>query len=356
MSEKSILQILRKEEADRIPIWFMRQAGRYLPEYKTIRTQCENFMDAVLTPTIAAEITLQPIKRFDLDAAIVFSDILVLPFAMNVPVNFYEGIGPVLEFDLNESILLTPQDEKFQKIIEKICVTVRLTCEHLKKYHPNVAMIGFAGAPWTVACYMLEKNRKKGGEFESARQIAYQQPLEFKKLIDDLTTATIAFLEAQINAGAEIIKVFDSHAGLLGEFGFDNFVIQPMQKIVAYFKANYPHIPIIGFPRKAGILYSKFIHETKVDCVALDHTLPLDWVRDNLQKNCIVQGNLENIYLTLDSKGSQSAIKTSVETIIMKLYKDSPGGFIFNLGHGCLPSSKIENIELVIKTIRELQR
>ena len=333
----------------------MRQAGRYLPEYRQLRSKTKSFMESVLTPEVAAEITLQPIRRFDLDAAIIFSDILVLPYAMGVDVQFHDGIGPVInyDFDYKNPTANLSRGEKFDEVVGQICKTLSLVKKSLS--NSEIATIGFAGAPWTVACYMVEKNRKKGGEFEEARQIAYQFPLQFEKFLDCITEATITFLLAQINSGAEVIKVFDSHAGLLGEREFKRFVINPMTKIVSKIKALHPNIPIIGFPRRAGMLYKTFVEETKVDCIAIDHTLPLNFIRDSLQTQCVVQGNLDNILLTLDLDYVQRAISESTDDILAALNNGSPAPFIFNLGHGCLPSTKIENIEFLIKKLRNLK-
>ena len=334
----------------------MRQAGRYLPEYRELRSKTKSFMDAVLTPEVAAEITLQPIRRFDLDGAIIFSDILVLPYAMGVDVQFHEGIGPVLtyDFDPNNPISNLLKGENFHQVIDKVCQTVALVKKSLSE--TSVATIGFAGAPWTVACYMLEKNRKKGGEFEKARKIAHQFPFAFEKFLDELTEATIQFLLSQIKAGADLIKVFDSHGGLLGEAQFRRFVIRPMERIVKAIRALHPQIPIIGFPRHAGTLYKPFVDETNVDCVAIDHTLSLDFVKKNLQSKCVVQGNLENILLTIDLEEAQQPISDAVDTILMTLNNHSLAPFIFNLGHGCLPSTKIENIESLIKKVKNFQK
>ncbi len=356
MKIKPLIEVLNKRESNSTPIWFMRQAGRYLPEYRELRRNTSSFMEAVLTPEIASEITLQPLRRFDLDAAIIFSDILVLPYAMGVDVQFHEGIGPVVNynFDPSNPISNLYKGENFNNVIRNVCKTISLVKQSLT--NSKVATIGFAGAPWTVACYMLERNRKKGGEFEEARQISYQFPLEFEKLLNFITDATVDFLIAQIEAGAEVIKLFDSHAGLLSEASFMKFVIEPLCKIVKAIKTIYPTIPIIGFPRKAGLLYKPFVNETNVDCVAVDHTLPINFIRDSLQKQTVVQGNLDNILLTLDLDYGRRAISDSAEIILTNLNNSSPRRFIFNLGHGCLPSTKIENIEFLIEKIKNYQK
>lgn len=352
---KSIINVLQGKQTHRTPIWFMRQAGRYLPEYKKIRSQHSSFMEAVLTPETAAEITLQPLRRFDLDAAIIFSDILVLPYAMNVKVEFHENVGPVLEYDFDPAKPTAglAKGDKWDETIAKICKTISLVRNKLA--HSNITTIGFAGSPWTVACYMLEKNRVKGTEFQMAKQIAYEFPSAFKKLIEELTEATTAFLFAQIDAGAEVIKLFDSHAGLLEAKKFQELVIEPTRKIVQAIKKTHPHIPIIGFPRKAGVLYEAFVSELVLDGIAVDHTLPLKWIKENLQSKTVVQGNLDNVWLTLDLTRSQRAISDSVMAILKQLNSTASQGFIFNLGHGCLPSTRIENIEFIIRTIRDFE-
>jgi uroporphyrinogen decarboxylase len=334
----------------------MRQAGRYLPEYRELRSKTKSFMEAVLTPEIASEITLQPLRRFDLDAAIIFSDILVLPYAMGVDVQFHEGIGPVVNYDFNHSNPTSNlyRDENFNSVVDRVCSTISLVKKSLSG--SKAATIGFAGAPWTVACYMLERNRKKGSEFEEARQIAYQFPLQFEKFLDAITDATIDFLIAQIKAGAEAIKLFDSHGGLLGESSFMSFVVKPLCKIVKAIKGAYPNMPIIGFPRRAGLLYEPFVEQTKVDCVAVDHTLPINFIRDSLQKRTVVQGNLDNILLTLNSDYAEEPISKAAEQILKNLANRSPGRFIFNLGHGCLPTTKIENIEFLIKKVKNFEK
>lgn len=352
MKVKPILEVLNDRPSDNIPIWLMRQAGRYLPEYRELRSKTKSFMDAVLTPEVAAEITLQPIDRFGFDAAIIFSDILVLPYALGVDVEFYEGIGPVIDydFDFENPTKGLSKNERFYQVIGKVSQTMKIISRSLSS--SSVATIGFAGAPWTVACYMLEKNRKKGGDFEGSRKIAYQHTKSFEILLDFITDATIEFLLAQIDAGAEVIKVFDSHAGLLGEREFMRFVVNPMEKIMREIKKLHPNLPIIGFPRRSGWLYEAFVEKSKVDCVAIDHTLPLDFAEKKLQPKCVVQGNLDNILLTLDLEYARDPISDSLDTLLRKLNKNSPTRFIFNLGHGCLPSTKIENIEFLIKKLK----
>jgi uroporphyrinogen decarboxylase len=355
-TNKPILQVLKGNTPYRTPIWFMRQAGRYLPEYREVRSKIGNFMKMVLTPDVATEITLQPIKRFDIDAAIIFSDILILPYAMGVDVKFHDGIGPILQYEYSASSmiknLLSTSDIVFKEVTAKIATTVSMVREYLDINKPNVTTIGFAGAPWTVACYMLEKNRTKGSEFTVALNMMYQYPQQFTELIDILTDATIEYLSAQIDAGAEVVKIFDSWAGILGPEEFEIFVIKPTAKIVKELKSRYPNTPIIGFPRKSGVLYKHFSEKTSVDCVAVDNTLPLEWIRDNIPKNCVIQGNLDNLILTLETEIAKSVIDEKVIKIIDIL---GPNKFIFNLGHGVVPSTKVENINHLINIIRSIK-
>ncbi len=337
----------------------MRQAGRYLPEYRELRSEAGSFLEAVLTPEIATEITLQPLRRFDLDGAIVFSDILVLPYALGVDLDFKEGLGPVVNFPFNPEAPLDPflaLTEPFvNETIGKVCQTIRATKDYLDKNQPHVTLLGFAGAPWTVLCYLLEKNRGKGSDYDGTRTLAYQYPEAFQQLLDYLTEATILFLSKQIEAGAQVIKLFDSHAGVLGEEQFHNFVLRPLEIISSFFMRHYPSIPLIAYPRGSGLNYELCL-KTDISCLALDHLLPLNWVKEKLQ-NCLpVQGALDNIPLICDSKGAREAIEVQVDKILMKLVRPNSEGFIFNLGRGCLPGTKIDNLHYVIEKIRKFEK
>ncbi len=354
--DKSILQVLQRNTRNcRIPIWFMRQAGRYLPEYREIRSKAGGFMKMVLEPNIAAEITLQPIKRFDIDAAIVFSDILMLPYAMGVDVEFHDGIGPVVQYNYDVSDMTASlgqiSDERFKDITNKIAKTISIVRSYLDIHKPHIATIGFAGSPWTVACYMLE--RTKNSSFTTTLSMMYQYPKQFTELIYAITAATIEYLSVQINAGAEVVKIFDSWANVLGYNEFREFVIAPTKMIVNELKLRHPNITVIGFPRKCGVLYKEFSEETHVDCVSVDNALPLDWIKNNIQQNAVVQGNLDNLILTLEPSFAEGIITREVQNIVDKLYD---GGFIFNLAHGVLPSTKIENIYHLIATVRSVEK
>jgi uroporphyrinogen decarboxylase len=356
---KSLVKILRQERAEKIPVWFMRQAGRYLPEYRELRSQAGSFLEAVFTPELAAEITLQPIRRFDLDGAIVFSDILVLPYALGVDLDFKEGLGPVVNFPFNPKApldsFLPLTDPSFNERLEKVCQTLRITKANLARNKPDVSLIGFAGAPWTVLCYLLEGTNRGKGDYDTTRALAYQYPEAFQSLLDYLTEATILFLAKQIEAGAEVIKLFDSHAGVLGEEEFRNYVLRPLEIISSFFMRCYSSIPLIAYPRGSGRNYELCL-KTDISCLALDHLLPLDWVKEKLQTRLPVQGGLDNIPLILDSKGARDTISSQVDTLLMKLVRPHSESFIFNLGRGCLPGTKIENLQLVIDKVRNFEK
>ncbi len=338
---KPLLQILRNEKADRTPIWFMRQAGRYLPEYRNVRKNFSNFIEFCMTPDAAAEVTLQPLDRFDIDAAILFSDILIVPFAMGMKVEFEEKKGPVL------GKINSPSDvEKYKntnvQVFEKIAKTVSIVSSEMKKKHPNKTLIGFAGAPWTIAAYMIEGGGSK--DFINAKKFAYQHEKEFSELIDAIVESTIIYLNMQIEAGAEVLKLFDSWSGVLTEQEFKKWVALPTKKIVSSLKQKYPNIPIIGFPRKAGVMYKHYVEQTKVDAVALDQYTPLSWANGNL-KDVVLQGNIDNALLLTEP----NIVKKEVEKFLEEVDFNRT---IINLGHGMLPETKIENIEILIDTVR----
>jgi uroporphyrinogen decarboxylase len=338
---KPLLRILRKEPSEIVPIWFMRQAGRYLPEYREVRKKFSNFLDFCQNSEAAAEVTIQPLKRFDLNAAILFSDILVIPFAMGMKVEFEEKRGPVL------GRIESPTDiNKYQeiniKVFENITKTVSILSNELNKDFNKTALIGFAGSPWTIAAYMIEGSGSK--DFAMARNFAYLHEKDFQKLIDNITQATIKYLEMQIEAGAEV-KLFDSWAGVLAEKEFKKWVVKPTELIVSYLNRKFPKIPIIGFPRKAGVMYKDYVHHTGVDAVALDQTIPIEWANTNLP-NVAIQGNLDNILLL----GDEDIVKKQTGNFVKEIDRSRT---IVNLGHGILPETKIDNVKAVIDTIRE---
>lgn len=340
MNDQPILHALRGGVSNRPPFWLMRQAGRYLPEYRALRTKAGSFLDLCLTPKMAAEVTLQPIRRFHPDGAILFSDILIIPFGLGQSVRFEEGIGPVLEpLDTTSDLSRLSLDQSWSRI-EATYETVSRVREDLPD---DVTLIGFAGAPWTVATYMIEGRSSK--DYAKTKLWAFSDPKGFSELMDLLIEATIRHLKAQIRAGAQVVKLFDSWAGVLAPDQFEAWTIDPMRRIVAGVKEDHPDVPIIGFPRGAGIQYKAFAERAGVDAVAIDTSVPTDWVAREIQPITPVQGNLDPIALV---SGGDALIR-AVDRIRGDLEN---GPFIFNLGHGVIPSTPPENVEKFARLLR----
>lgn len=316
----------------RPPIWLMRQAGRYLPEYREIRKDTEMFLDLCYTPELAAEVTLQPIRRYGFDAAIIFSDILVIPDALGQPVSFKEGVGPVLEAIKAVDELDSLDQGKLSDHLNPVYEAIQQVRKDLSS---KTALIGFAGAPWTVATYMVEGSTSR--DFANTKRWAFSAPQEFGKLIDILVTSITKHLIAQVEAGADALQIFDSWAGILPETAFDQWCVEPILRIVFDVKEKYPDVPIIVFPRLAGHRYLKVAAIEGVSAVSLDQTVSLDWVQENLQKKVAVQGNLDPIYLLAGGE----AMRAEANRILKSL---SGGPFIFNLGHGVLPPTPLDNV------------
>lgn len=330
--QKAFLRALAGETLSPPPFWLMRQAGRYLPEYRQVRAGCNGFLDLCYTPEKATEVTLQPLRRYNFDAAILFSDILVIPDALGQPVAFKEGEGPKLNPIRDAAGLAVLSKDKLQSHLAPVFETV----SRLSKAIPETtALIGFAGAPWTVATYMVEGAGSK--EFVETKKLAYGQPIVFKALIDLLVDATGDYLISQIDHGAEVIQLFDSWAGVLPEEEFSKWVIEPTAKLVSRIKAERPGIPVIGFPRGAGALLLPFVERTGVDAVSLDTSVPLDWAAKHIQPKVTVQGNLDPVMLIAGGEAMDHAIDHVLKTL-------GKGPFIFNLGHGILPSTPPENV------------
>lgn len=315
-------------------IWLMRQAGRYLPEYRKLRESCKNFLDLCYDPLKASQVTLQPLERFNLDAAIVFSDILVTLDSLGIKTEFQKGIGPVLEVISNtkraEEITVTPNNEKFNKVAE----TIKL----VKKQLPNKNIIGFIGGSWTICAYTLEGKGKT--EFQEASKKIYTNFDLVKILIDKVTKQNIFYLKEQIKAGASIVQIFESHAGKVPPEFTEELIIKPTNIICKAIKEEFPDIKIIGFPRGSGYFYDKFIEETEVDIIGCDQYIPLDRIK-KWQEKKYVQGNLNPLVLlsNLDN------IKRSVDNILNTL---DTSKLIFNLGHGILPETPIENVKFLV--------
>lgn len=322
------------------PIWIMRQAGRYLPEYKKIRSEENSFLDLCYNPSKAAEVTLQPLNRFDIDAAIIFSDILTIPHSLGLEVSFEQDFGPRVEIidDINSinKLKVDSENRKLQKTYEAISIVK-------SKLPKNKALIGFVGAPWTISTYILEGKGKHN--FEKSRKIAYSDPVFLDQLIEIISQQIISHILGQIKSGADIIQIFDSWAGVLGEIDYKRFVIDPTIKIIKEVKSHYPKTPIIGFPKGSGYLYENYILETNIDAIGVDNNIPLDSMKDFGKSGIVVQGNLDPVILL----SSKDLIKERTEIILEKL---SNSRFIFNLGHGILPETKIENVEFLINCIK----
>jgi uroporphyrinogen decarboxylase len=337
---KPLLEALRGVTAKRPPFWLMRQAGRYLPEYRAIRQRVAGFLDLCFNPELAAEVTLQPVRRFGMDAAILFSDILVVPYALGQEVAFREGEGPVLRPVRNREDLRQLSLTSLAERIAPVCETVRIVRRGLSG---GTALIGFAGSPWTVATYMVEGGSSR--DFERVKLWAFAEPDAFQSLIDLLVEATTRYLAAQIEAGAETIQLFDSWAGVLPEPHFRRWVIEPTKRIVATLRQVHPGIPIIGFPRMAGLQYRGYMSETGVDAVSLDTTVPLSEARDVLQPLGAVQGNLDPLLLVAGGKAMEAEVRRIVEVLV-------GGPFIFNLGHGIVPQTPPEHVARLAEIIR----
>lgn len=317
----------------------MRQAGRYLPEYQRLRRQEPDFLRFCYTPELALEATLQPLRRFQPDAAILFSDILVVADALGRNVRFVEGQGPVLDPLTGRADIEPLTAEPVETFLAPVYKAVTRIAAALPA---DVALIGFAGAPWTMALYMIEG--KGGTDGGRARTLAYADPEGFAALIAVLVEATVRHLSAQIRHGAEVVQLFDSWAGLLAAEEFRRWVIAPTAEIVRRLRQQHPGIPIIGFPRGAGLLYGEYIRATGVDAVGLDAAVPLEQAAV-LQRVCAVQGNLDNILLKVGGPAMDRAIVRLVEVL-------GGGPFVFNLGHGILPDTPCEHVARIAERLR----
>ena len=338
----TVLQDTFKRKNNNIPIWFMRQAGRYLLEYMEIRKDSSDFLELCYDSEKAKKVTLQPIDRFDFDAAIIFSDILVLPHALGWKVAFKKGEGPILQkFETDKDLLYINND--FDKKINCIYDTVNKVRLSLDK---NKSLIGFAGSPWTVASYMLEGKGKQ--DFSVSKNFLYNNKKLALQLIDIITEKTIEYLLGQINAGVDIIQLFDSWAGVLSGEEYEDFVIKPTKKIVSLVKRKYPSLPIIGFPRGSGYLYQEYIDQTDIDAIGVDQFVPINTMK-KWQENIIVQGNFDPVLLL----GKKEIIEKKANDILTCL--DSKN-FIFNLGHGILPNTPVENVQFLVNYVRNYQK
>ena len=337
---KTVLRAFAGEVPVRPPFWLMRQAGRYLPEYRELRRGARDFLDMCFTPERAAEATLQPIRRFGMDAAILFSDILVVPWALGRKVEFREGEGPVLDkLRTSEEARALPRDN-----VSRHLAPVYEAVERVKAALPaETTLIGFAGAPWTVATYMVEGGTSR--DFAATKRWALGDPEGFGVLIDRLVEATIVHLSAQIAAGVEAVQLFDSWAGVLDEGSFRRFVIAPTRRIVAELAERHPGVPVIGFPRGAGLLYRDYVIGTGVTVIGLDSTVPREIARQTLQCSVPVQGNLDPLALLVGG----ATFEAEVAAILASF---GSGPFVFNLGHGVVPETPVEHVTRLASMLR----
>lgn len=332
--------LLRSEKFPTPAIWIMRQAGRYLPEYRELRSKEKNFLEFCYNPQTACEATLQPIRRFDFDAAIIFSDILVVPDAMGIGVEFVKNEGPKLQKISKISEIKNRDASSVEKKLSNVYEAVALTKSRLDA---DKDLIGFAGAPFTLACYIVEGGGSKN--FEETRRVAIENEKFFAELIEILTEFVVEHLSQQINAGATVVQLFDSWAGILPPQQLQKLVINPAKKIAAELKKKYPSVPLICFPRCIGVNYENFVHEVNPHGIAIDQNVEINWARERLL-GAVVQGNLDNFLLAFGSKNEiEKEVKKILETF-------SDRHFVFNLGHGILPETPIENVQLVIDLVR----
>ncbi len=338
-ADKPLLQVLKGERCDPPPIWMMRQAGRYLPEYRSLREEKGSFLNLVYDGESAAEITLQPLKRFpEIDAAILFSDILIVPFAIGQNLSFVAGEGPRLTPPLLSSALdqLTAEPAR----LDPIYATVAKVKAALD---PAKTLIGFAGSPWTVATYMIAGQGSR--DQAEARRLAYRDPGAFGEIVERIEEVTFDYLSGQIEAGAEAVQLFDSWAGSLSPAQFEHWVIAPTARLVAALRSRHPAVPIIGFPKGAGGKLAAYALETGVSAHGLDETVDPDWAVVELPKDLPVQGNLDPLALIAGG----ATLRESVARIL-DAFADRP--HIFNLGHGILPDTPIAHVEELLELVK----
>ena len=341
---KPLLRALNGEAVWPPPLWLMRQAGRYLPEYRALRAEVADFMTLCMTPELAAEVTMQPIRRFGFDAAILFSDILVLPWGLGRELAFRAGEGPVLPPLRTEADVTGLNSARLAEAITPVAETVRRVRGALaREAFSQTALIGFAGGPFTVACYMVEGGGSR--DFAETRTMVYRQPDLFSGLIDRLTEATILYLLAQIDAGAEAVMLFDTWSGLLPPSQFRTYVERPAREIVTAVRNAHPDVPVIGFPRLAGVLLGEYADETKVQAVGMDTvTDPLD-VMKRVPASLALQGNLDPFALVAGD--AQMRAETGD---ILRAMRGRP--FVFNLGHGIVPQTPPEHVAELVRVVR----
>ena len=337
-ADPPLLAVLKGQRRDPAPMWLMRQAGRYLPEYRALRAEKGGFLELVYDSDAAAEITIQPLRRFGLDGAILFSDILIVPHAIGQALTFGPGEGPQLKPALHDGdwSALQPAPHHLAKIYETVA-KVRAAID------PSVTMLGFAGSPWTVATYMVAGHGSK--DHAETRQLAYQNPQAFQGLIDEIVRVTIEYLSGQIKAGAQAIQLFDSWAGSLSPAQFERWVIAPNAAITSGIRALHPDVPVIGFPKGAGAKLAAYARETGVQAVGLDETLDPEWADQVIPEGMPVQGNLDPLVLMAGGAPMEEAVMR-----IRRAFADRP--HVFNLGHGIGQFTPIPHVEALVEMVR----
>ncbi|WP_265569572.1 uroporphyrinogen decarboxylase [Sphingomicrobium nitratireducens] len=336
--DKALLAVLRGERRDPPPVWLMRQAGRYLPEYRALRAEKGGFLDMAYDPTAAAEITLQPIRRFGFDGAILFSDILIVPHAIGQELTFVAGEGPRLAPPLADHAL-----EGLQPVMERLEPIYRTVTLVKSQLSPETTFLGFAGSPWTVATYMVAGEGSR--DQAPARLMAYTEPDRFASLIARIEEVTIDYLAGQIEAGVDAVQLFDSWAGSLAPDEFARWVIEPNRRITAAIKARYPDTPVIGFPKGAGAKLVDYARQTGVDAVGLDETVDPAWANAALPQGMPVQGNLDPLALIAGGDRLARAVDAVRDAL-----KDRP--HVFNLGHGIDKTTPIAHVEALLAQLR----
>ncbi len=336
---KKLLRALAGEAVWPPPVWLMRQAGRYLPEYRALRDRAGDFLSLATTPALAAEVTLQPVRRFAMDGAILFSDILIVPWALGQGLRYAVGEGPVLPPIRDAAGVAALDIGRLDAAVAPIMETVRLVRAELGE----AALIGFAGSPFTVACYMVEGGGSR--EFAEIRGMAHGQPALLERLTDLLVDATVRYLSAQVAAGAEAVMLFDSWSGVLSPRLFRRFVIEPTRIIVARLKALHPDVPVIGFPRLAGVMLGEYAAQTGVQAVAMDTGADPARVAAMVPATMALQGNLDPIALLAGG----AAMRAEAESILAAM-RGRP--FVFNLGHGILPQTPPEHVGALVDHVR----
>jgi uroporphyrinogen decarboxylase len=341
MTQKTILRALAGETLPTPPVWLMRQAGRYLPEYRATRAKAGDFLKLCYTPDLAAEVSLQPIRRFGFDAAILFADILLLPQALGPKLWFEAGEGPRMEVTTTpEAVARLKPTDAIHDTLAPVYETVRILTRALPA---ETTLIGFAGAPWTVATYMIAGRGTP--DQAPAHALKAADRATFSALIDRITEATVEYLSMQVQAGAEVVKLFDSWAGSLKGPDFTDFAVKPTARIISALKARHPGLPIIAFPREAGPAYEGFARATGADCVALDNSVSADWAAAHVQNGGCVQGNLDPRLMVEGGARLVSETRRIVQAF-------SGGPHIFNLGHGITPDADPDNVTRLVETIR----